>query len=134
MGTGVQEGWTFLKKEIIKAQKQAVTSDVPQGLLLSPVLFNIFISDLGEGIESSLSKSVDDTKLGRVTDTPAGCATIQQDLGRLKSWSGRTLTRFNISKCGVLHLEMNNRMHEYGLRDDMLERRTLGSWWTTGWP
>ena len=89
--------------------------------MLGLVLFNIFINDLDEGVESTLSKFTDDKKLGELADTLAGCVTIQQDLNRLGSWAGRNLMRFNMSKCRVLYLGKNNCMHQYRLEADPLE-------------
>ena len=51
-----------------------------------------------------------------------GYVDIQQDLDRLQSWAERNLMRFNKSKCRVMHLGRNNRMYQYMLGDELLER------------
>ncbi|KAJ7424385.1 rna-directed dna polymerase from mobile element jockey-like [Pitangus sulphuratus] len=74
-------------------------------------LIQLIINNLDKGIEYTLSKFADDTKLRGVDNTPEGCAAIQQDFCRLESWAERKLMKFNEVKCRVLHVGKNNSQH-----------------------
>jgi len=94
--------------------KQA-TSGIPQGSAVRRVLFNIFVSNMDSGIECTLCKFADDTKVCGVVNMLEGRDAIQRDFNRLERWAHVNIIKFNKAKCKVLHMGQGNPKHKYRL-------------------
>ena len=107
-----------------------VKSGVPQGSVLGPLLFIIYLNDIDIGLQNNIYKFADDSKIaGRVSDVNGSIA-LQQDLDKLISWADRWQMEFNIDKCKVVHAGRNNRNFTYEMQGQWLEsshsERNLG--------
>ena len=87
---------------------KSVLSGVPQGSVLGPILFLIYINDLDDSITSNVLKFADDTKLFRKVNTDVDKQHLQNDLDRLVKWSEKWQMLFNFGKCKCLHTGHRN--------------------------
>jgi ribonucleases P/MRP protein subunit RPP40 len=87
-----------------------VLSGVPQGSVLGPLLFLIFINDLDAAVSLAelLLKFADDTKLARVIRDETDRQELQAALNGLMDWSVKWVMRFNVQKCKLMHLGHQN--------------------------
>ncbi|MCP3679704.1 MAG: reverse transcriptase family protein, partial [Gammaproteobacteria bacterium] len=123
------ENWlTERKQRVVINGKESgwmnVTSGVPQGSVLGPVLFLIYIDDIDEGLSCKISKFADDTKIGNRVDTPNYRLRIQRDLEKVYERSQKWQMSFNIDKCKVLNVGSNNINSRYNMNSTVLDNVT----------
>ena len=99
---------------------KSVLSGVPQGSVLGPILFLIYINDLDDSITSNVLKFADDTKLFRKVNTDGDKQHLQNDLDRLVKWSEKWQMLFNFGKCKCLHTGHGNLNVNYKMGDTVL--------------
>jgi ribonucleases P/MRP protein subunit RPP40 len=87
-------------------------SGVPQGSILGPLLFLIYMNDLDIGIMSSILKFADDTKMYGRVGTKEGVDILRKDLEALNVWSDKWQMSFNVKRCKVMHFGKNNAQAE----------------------
>ena len=102
-----------------------VLSGVPQGSVLGPTLFIMFINDIDLAMDVTgafLYKFADDTKAGMVVESEEQRDILQAGIERLETWSQDWQMLFNTSKCHVLHLGNKNKKFEYRMGGRVLEK------------
>ena len=88
----------------ISSEISSVLSGIPQGSVLGPVLFIIYINDILDNITSDGFLFADDTKIFRQILSQEDAQALQSDIDALEEWSNTWLLRFNPKKCHVLSL------------------------------
>ena len=104
-----------------ESEYRSVTSGVPQGSVLGPVLFLIYVNDIFDGVHSLGKLFADDAKLYMRINNYTDSQLLQKDLDTLTKWTDDWLLSFNESKCSVLHFGANNNLFNYTLHGQQLD-------------
>jgi hypothetical protein len=102
-----------------------VTSGIPQGSVLGPILFTIYINDLTDVIENMVKLVADNTKVYAAVNNTDEIDSLQSDIERLMNWSDTWLLKFNKSKCKHTHLGPETGT-SYSMLDDTIELSNEG--------
>lgn len=104
-----------------------VTSGVPQGSVLGPLLFLIYINDLPNSVTSSIRLFADDCVIYRVISSHSDTLTLQSDLDKISTWCDTWKMRLNSQKCKLMRFSRRTappNLHNYRIMDSALEEVT----------
>ena len=89
-----------------RSEWEAVSSGVPQGSVLGPVLFLIYINDLPKEVKNCIRLFADDTKLYRTVTTDLDCLSLQQvlDIDNIEEWASKWQLKFHPKKCETMRI------------------------------
>ena len=106
-----------------RSAEAPVTSGVPQGSVLGPLLFLLYINDLPQDIQSQVRLFADDTAVYLTVSSLEDANTLKTDLDTLQEWERTWDMEFNPGKCQVLHVtrSMQPLQSNYTLHGQVLE-------------
>ncbi len=101
-----------------------VSSGVPQGSILGPLLFIIYINDLPTSVICNSDLFADDSVLSRKIVNEADCIELQEDIDRVLDWSKSWQLRLRTDKCKIPHVSRKkNQIHyDYHLNNAILSK------------
>jgi len=96
-----------------------VLSGVPQGSVIGPTLFILYVMDIPDDIKSTVDMFADDTKIYRAVRNDEDAEQLQRDINTLVEWSNKWMMKFNVSKCKHMRISKNsdNPKPEYFMID-----------------
>ena len=103
---------------------KSVLGGVPQGSVLGPLLFLIYINDLEDDISSKVLKFADDTKVSRKVTNDTNKQSLQDNLDKFVKWSEKWQMLFNFGKYKCIHIGHGNTDEEYKMGGAVLGRTT----------
>ncbi len=97
------------------SDRPPLTSDAPQGSVLGPILFIIYVNDMDVRLSNFISNFADDAKMVSSIITDRTRMSLQEDLRKISEWSERWEMPFNINKCSILQIDTRNQKFEYDM-------------------
>lgn len=105
-----------------KSSWRNILSGVPQGSVLGPILFVLYINDIGHSISKAFyNMFTDDTKIGKAMKSDRDRQEMQEAINGADNWSKKWGMPFNVNKCKVMHMGKNNPKNVYTMAGHQLE-------------
>lgn len=108
------------------SDQEPVWSGVPQGSILGPMLFVVYMNDLTDEVHSQTKMFADDTKMYGVADSADSCQRIQEDITTLEHWAKKWQMSFHPDKCKILRIGSGHAPFTYTMEGEH-EKITLAT-------